>query len=71
VRVQLNGPRSNAPAWGETWVEEYAEQRPLRLNRIFFFQQVINEFGIWTFEVLCNRQPIGEIAFLAKKSDRP
>jgi hypothetical protein len=70
VRVQLNGLDSENRAWAEMWIEEQAEQRPLRLNRIFFFQQVVDQSGIWTFKVLCNGEPIGEIAFLVKVPDQ-
>lgn len=69
VRVELSDPGNNVRTQAELWVEEHAEQRPLRLNRIFFFQQIVDRSGIWIFKVLCNGRPIGEIAFLVKTSD--
>jgi hypothetical protein len=70
VRVQFSDPGSDIRVQAELWVEEHAEQRPLRLNRIFFFQQiVIDQPGIWNFKVLCNGRPIGEIGLLVKTSN--
>lgn len=69
VRVQLSDPWNNIRTHAELWVEEHSEQRPLRLNRIFFFQQIVDQSGIWTFEILCNGSLIGEITLLVKTSD--
>lgn len=70
VDVQLSDPGSEIRARSNLWVEEHAEQRPRRLNRIFFFlQQKIDQSGTWAFEVLCNGHSIGEIAFLVKTSE--
>jgi hypothetical protein len=69
IRVQLSDPENNIRVQGELWVEARAEQRPLRVNRIFYFQQIVDLSGIWIFKVLCNGQPIGEIALLVKTTD--
>ena len=69
VRVQLSDPGSNIRFQAELWVEDRDEQRPRRLNRIFFFQQIVDQSGIWTFKILCNEHPIGETAFLVKTSN--
>lgn len=68
VHVQLSDPRSDIRTQAELWVEEHAEQRPLRLNRIFFFLQIVDQSGVWAFKVLCNGRPIGEITLLVKTS---
>jgi hypothetical protein len=69
VRVQLSDPGSDVRTHAELWVQEHADQRPLRLNRIFYFQQMVDQSGIWVFKVLCNGQPIGEIDLLVKTPD--
>ena len=69
VCVQLSDPRNDIRVQAELWVEEHAEQRPLRLNRIFYFLQIVDQSGIWVFKVLCNGQAVGEIALLVKTSN--
>lgn len=63
ISVFLKNPTGKEQCSAKLWVESDSPDRPLRLLRIFYFNYLINETGIWTFEVRCNQEIIGIVPF--------